>query len=239
MALTDNLISYYTLNSTWWADSVWSNTMTETNTSYVSGKISNGCSFNGSTSTMRNWNITLSAWNSPYSLNCWVKLNAEIASWNWSILTLNPDWTNQDTIYVMSYAYNGWTRRLLYEHYYNWPETYHPITYNQTLWTSNWYMLTATYSWSSMTYYLNGTNVASWWWTGTYGSNAWPTYIKWLTIGSAYTNSAYSDRTNAIIDEVWYWDREITSSEVTALYNSWNWLSYPFWVNNSNFFMFF
>lgn len=228
MALTDNLISYYKLDSTWWADSVGSNTMTEANTSYVAGKIGNWCSFNGSTSQMRNGNITLSAWNSPYSINFWVKLNAEIASWIWALSFLWPDTTNQDTVYYLEYQYNWWTRRLNYQHYYNWPETYHTLPYNVTLWTSNWNMVTLVYSGSWMTLYLNWTSAISWWWSWTYWS-AWPqNYQKWLTIWSQYVSSAYGNRSNAIIDEFWFWDRAITSGEITELYNWWAWLAYPF-----------
>lgn len=54
--------------------------MTESSVSYVTGKIGNAGSFNGSTSQMRNGNPTLPNGSSPYSINFWVKLNAEIAS---------------------------------------------------------------------------------------------------------------------------------------------------------------
>lgn len=30
------------------------------------------------------------------------------------------------------------------------------------------------------------------------------------------------------IDEVWYWGVELTSTEVSALYNAWSWRAYPF-----------
>lgn len=60
MALTDNLISYYALDSNG-NDSLGTNNMTEANITYVTGKIANAASFNGSTSQMRNGNITLPA----------------------------------------------------------------------------------------------------------------------------------------------------------------------------------
>lgn len=219
------LISYYKLDTNW-NDSLWVNNMTEANTSYVAGKISNGASFNGSTSTMRNGNITLPTGTSPYSVNFWVKLNAEIASWIWTLSYLWPDATNQDTQYSIDYEYNGGTRRLAMQHYYNWPETYYPIYSNQTLWTSNWTMITATYSGSSMKLYVNGTQVSSWWGGGTYGSNAAQTYQKWLTIWTQYVLSVYQQKSNSIIDEYWIWNREITSTEVSTLYNSGNWITY-------------
>lgn len=227
MALIDNLVSYYALEANG-NDSLWTNNMTESNVSYVTGKIGNAGSFNGSTSQMRNWNITLPAGNSPYSINFWVKLNAEISSGVYCLANLNPDWTNQDTTYQISYQYNWWTRRLIYEHYYNWPETYYSPSYNTTLGTSNWNMVTITYSGSSMVVYLNGTSVVSGGWTGTYWSNAWPTYQKWLTIWSVYVLSAHSNLSNAIIDEVGYWSRALSAWEITQLYNSWNGLTYPF-----------
>lgn len=240
MALTDNLISYYKLDSTWWADSVWSNTMTEANTSYVSGKIGNWCSFNGSTSQMRNGNITLPAGNSPYSINFWVKLNAEISSWVWALSFFWPDGTDQDTEYYLEYQYNWWTRRINYQHYYNWPETYHTLPYNVTLWTSNWNMFTMTYSGSVMKLYLNGTEVASGWWGWTYWFSSPYSYQKWLTIWSQYVLSTYGNRSNAIIDEVGIWSRALSASEVTELYNAGAWLQYPFTAGVlTAFFMFF
>ena len=227
MALTDNLISYYALESNG-NDSLGTNNMTESNTSYVTGKIGNAVSFNWSTSEMRNGNITLPAWNSPYSMNFWVKLNAEISSSFWWLAMLAPDGTNQDTQYSMNYQYNWWTRRLALEHYYNWPETYYPLYHNVTLGTSNWNMITMTYSWSVINIYFNWTLVTTWWWTGTYWSS-WPqTYQKGITIWSLYFLSAYWNRSNAIIDEFWYCNREITSTEISTLYNSWSWLAYPF-----------
>lgn len=51
MALTDNLISYYKLDSNS-NDSVGTNNGTDTSVSYVAGKIGNAASFNGSTSTI-------------------------------------------------------------------------------------------------------------------------------------------------------------------------------------------
>lgn len=219
------IISYYKLDSNW-NDSLWVNNMTESNTSYVTGKISNAASFNGSTSTMRNGNITLATGTTPYSINFWVKLNAEIASWIWTLSFLWPDATNQDTQYSIDYEYNGGTRRLAMQHYYNWPETYYPLYSNQTLGISNWNMITVTYSGSSMIMYFNGTSVVSGGWWGTYGSSWIQNYQKWLTIWSQYESSTYKQSSNSIIDEYWIWNRALTATEVSTLYNGWTWITY-------------
>jgi hypothetical protein len=39
------------------------------------------------------------------------------------------------------------------------------------------------------------------------------------------------------IDEVWIWNRAITATEVSTLYNGWTWLSYPFLLWNPAFFL--
>lgn len=223
--LLTNLVSYYELeaNSN---DSHWSNNCTEANTTYVTWKIANACSFNGSTSSMRTSAISLVAGNSPYTINFWVKLNAEITTGNWWIMNLNPDATLQDTFYAVTYNYNWWTRRLNYEHYYNWPETYYSLTYNVTLGTANWNMVTLVYSWTWMNMYFNWTSVASWWWTGVYWFNATPTYQKWLTIWSLYFLSWFASRSNTIIDEVGFRNTNLSSTKITDLYNAWSWLAY-------------
>ena len=69
MALTDNLISYYKLDSNS-NDSVGTNNGTDTSVSYVAGKIGNSGSFNGSTSIIKcpaasirpTGNFTVNAW---------------------------------------------------------------------------------------------------------------------------------------------------------------------------------
>ena len=238
MALTDSLVSYYSLEANG-NDSLGTNNMTEANITYVTGKIANAASFNWSTSTMRNSTIALASWSTPYSINFWVKLKAEIASWVWALSFLWADATSQDTVYYIEYQYNAWTRRLNYQHYYNWPETYYTLPYTVTLWTSNWNMVTVTYSGSWMILYFNWTSVATWWWSGTFWSSLGADYQKWLTIWSQYVSSTYGNRSNAIIDEFWYWSRAITAGEITQLYNGWNWLAYPLATGNSNFFMFF
>lgn len=220
------IISYYKLQANW-SDSLGTGDMTEANTSYSAWKIWNAVSLNWSTSTMRNGWITLPTWASPYSINFWVKLNVEIASWVYTLSFLWPDETNQDTQYSIDYEYNGGTRRLNLQHYYNWPETYWTLPSNVTLWTANWNMVTATYSGSVMKLYLNGSQVATWWWTWTYGSN-WPqTYQKWLTMWSNYVLSAYWARSNAMIDEYGIWNKVLSPSEITDLYNAWSWNQIP------------
>ena len=242
MPLLTSLIANYNLNANW-DDALGSFNCTSSNISYVSGKIWNAASFNGTTSQMRNATMTLANGSSPYSYNFWVKMNTEIWSGTQWFINLNPDWTNQDTLYGLNYQYNGGTRRLVLEHYYNWPETYYPIYHNVTLGTSNWNMITITYNGgasNAMKIYFNWTNVTTGWGNGVYSSSVPATYQKGFTIGSNYVLSAYYLRSDAIYDDTSVWTKELTSSEVTELYNAWAWLAYPFGAtSNKNFFMFF
>lgn len=76
MAITDNLVSYYKLDSNS-NDSIGSNNGTDTSVSYVAGKIGNAGSFNGSTSYI---NIpdstTLSFTNKICTWNFWFKTSS-------------------------------------------------------------------------------------------------------------------------------------------------------------------
>ena len=223
--LLNSLISYYKMD--WdWNDATATNDITPSNVSWVTGKINNGGSFNVTNSQFRTPNITLPNGSSPYSINFRVKLNAEITTWTRHFTFLWADATLEDTVYYLNYQYNWGTRRLSYEHYYNWPETYYAVRSNQTLWTTNWTMITMVYTGTAMTLYVNWSQVATGGGSGTYWISAVATYQKGLTIGAQYVLSAYWSRANAIFDEIAYYNRAIIWTDITNLYNSWAWLPY-------------
>lgn len=203
------------------------NNGTATNITWVEGKFWQCASFNGSSSNFRNNNITLSTWTSPYTMSCRIKLNAEISSWAWGLLNLNPDATKEDTIYSMMYQYNWGTRRLHYSHYYNWPETYYELYYNKTLWTAERYNIVCVYSGSNMKAYLNWVEIMNWGWGGTYGFDVSPTYQKWFTVGGDYYLSAFHHAANATFDEVILENTARTAQQIQKYYTYTKW---RFWI---------
>lgn len=72
MALTDNLVSYYKLDSNS-NDSVGTNNGTDTAVSYVSGKIGNAGSYNGTTSYSTMGDVLDQTGTSAFSISLWVK----------------------------------------------------------------------------------------------------------------------------------------------------------------------
>lgn len=97
-------------------------------------------------------------------------------------------------------------------------------------WTTNicdwtWKMLTVIYDWVNIKTYINGTveTTTAYTSTITYCANNYPRIWSWMT-----------DRLwelqffNWAIDEVWVWNRGITWTELSELYNAWNWKTHPF-----------
>ena len=205
-------------------DSSWNGRdFTATNETWVEDGLWWAMSANGTTTTCRNAAQALSAWNTPYTILFRVKLNAEIGSWTWTLASLNPDATLQDTTYYLEYNYNAGTRRLNYQHYYNWPETYYTLTYNITLWTTNWYDIAMVYTGSAMTLYVNWVSVVTGWGTGTYWNN-WPaTYQSWLSFLHWYVLSAATSRANARWDEMIFENRAWTPVEIQKYYTYAKW----------------
>lgn len=233
MAVFDWLVAYYAMNN--WGlttDSKGTYNLTNTNSvSTASWKIWCGADFwtaNTNKVLEINWNLWLtSTW--AKSISWWVKMNTEITSSIQTFFWLNTFWTSWSQTRI-EYDYNGWSRVVRF--WVNWWWWYVVVNNTVTLWTTNWNHFVVTYSWGSnwtITWYVNGSSI----WTATANiswNNALPNKLQ---IGALYDN-LYS---SALIDEVWIWNREITSWEVTSLYNLWVWLQY--WANTSNFFMFF
>lgn len=214
--LLNNLISYY--KSDWNGnDTHASNNLTDTSVSWVSWKINDAASFNGSSSTLRTTSsLWINWWACSYS--CWVKLNAEIASSIWSFVAQGNTTTTKTTFYIY-YNYNGGTRRLTFGRTRN-SVVDQLVTYNITMWTSNYYHLVLTYDWTTVNWYVNGVSIWtvsaswnwSWWWVTWFDIWAWNGWTVFFA--------------NAIIDEVWVWSASLTSAQVTSLYNWWSWLAY-------------
>lgn len=215
MALTDNLIAYYTLDST--ANDSTANANNGTligSPSYATGKINNGISLNGSSqyvtvSDAASFNVA------AMSQFAWVNYNAFGGAYNTAII--KGDSTNYEQLIVKS---NG--KLAVYIQTSAGPTKNYDGTGSHTLTTGTWYHIGWTYdSTSGLIGYVNGASDA------TVSAGVALTAISGTTlkIGADPSNSRYS---NAIIDEVGIWGRALTSTEVSQLYNSGAGLAYPF-----------
>ena len=236
MALTTTLVSYYSMsNGTLTTDALWTYNLTNTNsvTNTASWKIGYGADF-WVTNTNQVLETSSTFWfttTNAFSLSLWVKMNTEIASGTQTFIGISQQGTPYSQFRI-EYEYNGGSRRVRLG--VNWGGGYVTVNNTITLWTSTFHHLVVTYSgWSAWTItgYVNGTSIG----TATAAISGTASFTNVTQIG-ALTNNFYS---SAIIDEVGVWGRDLTSVEVTQLYNSGTGLTYPFTtISNSAFFMF-
>jgi hypothetical protein len=209
MALTDNILSYWKLDSNS-SDSAASNNGTDASISYANaGIISNCATFNGTSSsidlnTSAAFNITgdktFSFW-----INTTVKTGTPViigkfngSGNNW-YFAVNASWQ-------IIFNTNWWIDLLA-----TW------ATDITTLWRCHvvWVV-----SWSSKQIYLN--------WS-TNGSSA--SFSSCSPSGNMFFGkfwSLTSNYYNGKLDEVGIWNRALSWAEISSLYNSWSGFTYPF-----------
>lgn len=230
MALIDNLVAYYKLDSNS-NDSFWTNNWVDTSMTYTSGKINNCGSFNWTTSKIVSSNNSWFTWDALFSMSAWVNVSTLWSSNTYSILnigTVSGTPPNNMSVVVswetffgsIAFLWNGSTVWIA-----NWlvsTSTWHHICVTKTTWNiSTWVKIYLNWSLQTLTksYIPQQFNISN----------------DVITIGQ-YDGTSY--KMNWLIDELWIWNKVLTASEVTELYNSWNGLSYPFSTAKSAFFAF-
>lgn len=210
MALTDNLIAYWKFDESSGnaADVLGGYTLTATNISYVSSKINNGADSNGSTSDLITTFIDPDSYNSGFSFGGWVwfdATNANVISWDES-----GSWGGVE----IGAGAGTWGYRF---------GTGSPSNAYGTgvaISTGQWYHVIATHSATTDRLYVNGSQIH----TATSGTLA-NTNTSFHIAG----NSNFRGETlDGKVDEMGVWGRELSSTEVTSLYNSGSGLTYPF-----------
>ncbi len=213
MALIDNLVSYWKLDESSGdaSDSVGSLTLTNANVTYGAAKINNGANFNGTSSRLTHsssGNLT-----GDFSISFWVKYNSFAGG-----PMIYSDWslTNRN---IFLYTDTG---GILYFYRGNGGASQDATpAQTATLSTGTWYHIVVTQSGTSKKMYVNaGTPTTA---TATYtggSTGASSTFCVYATANADYLNGT--------LDEVGFWTRELTASEVTQLYNVGAGLQYPF-----------
>lgn len=215
MALSDSLLAYYSMEGNA-NDAVGSNNGTSTNITYSTGngKILQGGGYNGSTSkialgaqALTGGAFTISAWVNfaSFAADCTIYGQGNTGSNN-PIIALS---VNDTTTIEVVYRNNSSTGLA--------------TTYTvSTLSTGTWYYFAWTCSTTQSNFYLNG-SLAGGPTTFTANSGTFDT----CNIG-VRQRVASDNWMNGAIDEVGIWTRDITSAEVTQLYNAGDGLAYPF-----------
>lgn len=207
MALTDNIANYYKLddNSN---DSVGSKNGTDTNINYVAGLINQAASFNGSNSQISTSGFTIGT---VGSISFWYNFSGtsnsqyfiDASSGNRFLFGKNG--TNTALWLINNTTIVNPTGNIL------------PTT------TGGWHHVVLTWDNSlgsnKEKIYIDGSLA------GQYNVSITGTTPTNMYFGTAYFGANYL---NGKLDEIGFWTRALSSTEVTALYNSGSGLQYPF-----------
>lgn len=210
MSLATNLVSYYKLDESSGnaSDSVGSNTLTNANVTYATEKINNGAVFNGSNAQLTSAsNATLSFTNN-FAIAFWFKAT-NLSQSNVYLLNQNNQYAIlweyvNDTIEFFAGGFTGTD-----------PRTGSGISIGDT----NLHYIVYTYDGTTWEGYKDGANVFSTARTFSLASSA-----NVFTLGSS--NGA--NYLNGALDEVALWNRKLSSTEITTLYNGGAGNQYPF-----------
>lgn len=227
MAITDNLISYWKLDESSGnpQDSVGSNNLTNNSVTYGAGKINNGAVFNSQTDYLTITNATQTGLNFTSDMSCsfWVKW-VDSSQNNW-FLGKSAGGTNRS--YWFEYIDQGGGT-----FFTSFAITstgavgagLAKTTYSAAPYTNgSWYHIVFTYSAANTRgiIYLNGSAVVT--------DNSQRAAIFNGTGDFFAGNDNDLDYNSSFtLDELGLWSRELTSGEVTTLYNSGNGIQYPF-----------
>lgn len=179
------------------------------NSSY--GKRGQGVQFTPTSGVISTSSISQS--NSAFTISLWAKRANEIGSGGQLFWRDNN--TNENVSYQLDYSYNGGTRIIRINRGRRFVTDIN-ASYNVTLGTANYNHFLVTWNSPTMTLYYNGSNVAS---LNDSGSSGSANPGQGFGIG----NDMPTNNTSAwdgYIDEVYAWNRVLTATEISDLYNS-------------------
>lgn len=206
--LLNNLVSYYKADTSWsFPDAHGSNNGTINGATYTaSGKINGAYSFDGIDDYVEFNNNNIATLDNNFSIQLWFNID------------------NVET--TQGFLYKFWLRDI----WIRWGNVANNIQFQLYNWTTTPYLNTPVSKnvWNHivcvrekslwMKLYLNGILSANNLFTWNANSTPWNDRIWGHWNQTLFIHS--------LIDEVWFWDVALNSNDVTALYNSWNWLSY-------------
>lgn len=219
MALIDDLIAYWKLDeaSGSRADSHGSYTLTDNNTvASATGKINDGADLeSGNSEYLSNSSMPIHA---ATSVSFWYK--AESDTGNIQVPYAHDGRMGGTESVYFNFHVNSGLSLAFYMSGSGGNIGADPIP-SSTISTGTWYHFVITYdSTNGLVIYRDGSSLYT---TGSVGTRAGST-AQPFRIGV----DGFGRYTDGIVDEVGYWSRELTSAEVTSLYNSGNGFAYPF-----------
>ncbi len=221
--LLNNLVSYYEFEENV-LDSHGSNNWTDNWTSDIAWKILRGRGFDGV--------------NDYVNINSIVSGISSNTKWTISLWIEPDDNTPPSTETIFSIWDASWDFRLVIQVPTNW-RIRTICTANGTAWnlqldanpltTWQYSLVTITQNGITPVIYINWVAPAQTFMTDN-DRTKWFDDISWLDVSriwcSNFNNNWNTEFFDWGIDEVWYWDKVLNTAEITALYNSTNWLAY-------------
>lgn len=215
MALITNLQAYYKMESNSNDSTANANNGTDSNISYTTGKILQAASFNGTSSKIDTGTTNLPSSGGDRTINAWIKTNSVTG-------------THAIFCYGTATTGNGFQLNLNGAKLQVGKFGGNATDSNTSLSTATWYMVTVTFSGSTVTYYLNGSS------DGSQTLSSVSTTIGTARIGKSIINWDSADGTyvwDGLIDELGVWDRALSGAEITSLYGGGAGFTYPFATN--------
>jgi len=216
--LTTNLAAYYKLEDT--TDFWRSNNLTNTNSvAFSAGKVGNAADFGaGNTNKYLSIgsNLGITGANAPMAMAGWVKFYSNPADGvNYTLLEQQNGTTNNRNF--LWYANNAGTTQLIASRQAT-GSGGNEAVYNVDLNDSAWHFVIWNYDGSSLSLYLDGSQVATT--PVLYGAGAAPAADE-VDIGDFYDsgNSLHQHFASAEIDEVGFWAKNLSNQEIADLYN--------------------
>ncbi len=229
MALQTNLLAYYKMegNSNDATADGYNGTDTAITYGASYGKINEGANFNGTTSLI-NLPVIMPNNTTDRTYAGWVNVGSFVA--NAVIQGSNPQGEGETYVELTSTSFQ-WI--------VNTASGYFTLTDPTSRSTGTWYHLGCVVqpASNSMTLYVNGVSVAS-------GNLSGNTSIKtttgtWYARFGANIQSTPGAYLTGDIDEWGCWDRALSASEISTLYNGGSGITYPFPTSFGSFFLFF
>jgi RHS repeat-associated protein len=208
--LTNSLISYYKAEdiTDFWSTN---NLTNNSSVSFVPGKIGNAAEFTKSPAKSLSIGSTLGIDGGAISVSLWVKPNS-LPSGSEDILF--SQFNNSSKVgYMLQLQDSGGTQKIRWRRV-RWDSAENVAEYATTLSTSVFTHLVATYDGANLKLYINGTQQGS-----TTGSGSGGTASTSRTAIGAHFDSLGYGNPNADIDELGIWNRALSSTEISDLYN--------------------
>ncbi|NTW32249.1 MAG: LamG domain-containing protein [Bacteroidetes bacterium] len=238
-SLTTGLVSYWKLDESSGnaSDARGSNTLVNTNATFAAGKINNGAKFTSTSTKLSITDATQSGldFSSAFTFSFWSAFRVNMPDNSAYPVFNKQSQSGSGTDGYEMLFYRNDMAGVTYVRGYLGTSSGNYVQFGATISTSDlvagtFYFWTIVFDNSlsgsaQMKIYKNGTQLTTDWWsvTGTLTTLA-NTSVD-FNIGLRGAETSFFDGT---IDEIGAWNRALTSTEITSLYNSGNGFSYPF-----------